>query len=91
MRVAERVTQALREPFGLGEAGHELFCATSVGIALGDAGRGRPEDLLRKADLTLYEARREGKARYALFDPETERRSVRRLEMENGLISLGAG
>ena len=82
-RVARRIVEALREPFELG--GREVFAGTSVGIALGEAGRERPDDLLRKADLALYEAKRGGKARYALFDPEAERRSMRRLELENGL------
>ena len=82
-RVAERVMGALREPFGLG--GRRLFVGASIGVALGEAGRDRPEDLLRKADTALYQAKGEGKARYALFDPEAERRTVRRLELENGL------
>ena len=85
VRVAERAVGALRDPFDLG--GREVFCGTSVGVALGAAGdpRGRPEDLLRKADLALYEAKRGGKARHAVFDPGAERRAVRRLELENGL------
>ncbi len=82
-RVARRAVEALSGLFDLG--GREVFVGTSVGIALGEAGRERPDDLLRKADMALYEAKRGGKARYALFDPEAERRSVRRLELENGL------
>ena len=87
--VAEKIAEALRKPFSLGD--REMFVGASVGIAFGavsgvpGGGRGQPEDLLRKADLALYDAKRGGKARHALFDPETERRATRRLELQNGL------
>ena len=48
-------------------------------------GRGQPKDLLRKADVALYQAKRQGKARYALFDPEAARVAALRLELENDL------
>ena len=81
--VAKRVVEVLKEPFDL--AGYEMFTGISVGVVLGGTSPELPEDLLRKADLALYKAKNGGKARYALFDLETEQRSAQRLELENGL------
>jgi diguanylate cyclase (GGDEF)-like protein len=86
IRVAERIAEALRAPFDLD--GYEAFVTASVGVALGGPGAVGPEgavDLLRRADLAMYEAKEGGKARHAVFDPAAERRTVRRLGLETGL------
>jgi diguanylate cyclase (GGDEF)-like protein/PAS domain S-box-containing protein len=64
--VAERIFAALTEP--LREAGHEVFAAVSVGIALYAPEHTRPEDLLRDADTAMYRAKSRGRDRYELFD-----------------------
>ena len=82
--VAERVTEALRTPFDLGE--HRLSTGASIGVVLGtSAVRDRPEDLLRDADLALYEAKRRGKARYEVFDPGSNQRLAKRLKLKREL------
>jgi diguanylate cyclase (GGDEF)-like protein/PAS domain S-box-containing protein len=74
-RAAERVIEALRPPFVVD--GRETFVSASVGIALG-RGRGqgrvaavppRPQDVLREADIALYQAKAAGRGTYARFDP----------------------
>ena len=65
-RIAGRVIGAFEEPFDL--AGQEVFAGASVGIAIGKKSPERPGDLLRRADLALYKAKRSGKARYEIFD-----------------------
>ena len=82
-RVGERVMEALRDPFYL--LGHEVFACTSIGITLSEAGEEEAGALLRQADLALYDAKRAGKDRCAVFDPATELRSIRRLRLENDL------
>lgn len=64
--VAERLVGQLRTLFTL--EGREVYVSASVGIALGTSAQDRPGDLLRNADLALYEAKRKGKARYEVFD-----------------------
>lgn len=65
--VAERLVGQLRTLFTL--EGREVYVSASVGIALGTSSvQDRPGDLLRNADLALYEAKRKGKARYEVFD-----------------------
>ena len=69
--VVERILDQLRTPFAL--EGREVYAGASVGISLGtSAQEDRPGDLLRNADLALYEAKRKGKARYEVFDGTTK-------------------
>src|SRR5918998_1265533 len=51
VRVAERITDELREPFAL--EGRELYAAASIGVGLGGGTR-NPEELLREADTAMY-------------------------------------
>jgi diguanylate cyclase (GGDEF)-like protein len=64
--VAERVLEVLREPYDMrSEIGRELALTASVGIAYG--ARDSAEQLLRDADVALYEAKTAGRDRYMLF------------------------
>jgi diguanylate cyclase (GGDEF)-like protein len=66
VRVAERVQQRLRTPFRIHDR-HRMRLSASIGIAVG--ARGRPRELLRAADLAVYQAKRMGKGQNAVFDP----------------------
>jgi diguanylate cyclase (GGDEF)-like protein len=67
VEVAERLGEALRAPIALGERRRTV--AASIGIALSGPGRQRPEDLLRRADSALYQAKRAGRASYEVYPP----------------------
>jgi diguanylate cyclase (GGDEF)-like protein/PAS domain S-box-containing protein len=82
-RVAERIEGALRAPFVL--EGRDRFVTTSVGIAFGGQGEERPGDLLRNADLAMYQAKAKGKNRHAVFEPGMDERALERLELESDL------
>ncbi len=82
-RVAERIAACLRAPLTL--AGHEIAVTASIGIALAAAGRGRPDELLRDADLAMYRAKARGKARYEIFDASMNARALERLALEADL------
>jgi diguanylate cyclase (GGDEF)-like protein len=64
--VARRILAALREPFDL--AGKETFVSSSIGIAFSDAGHDA-EELMVRADLAMYQAKKQGKDRYEVFEP----------------------
>ena len=82
---AERILELLREPFALGENQSLHTVTASIGIATGP--RTTAEDLLRDADVALYEAKGAGKQRYALFQPGMRRavESHFELQMDLGL------
>jgi len=83
VRAAERVQSVLAEPFTV--AGRELFTSVSVGIAVGRPEYGWPDEVLRDADLAMYQAKARGRARYELFTPELRAGADRRLALENDL------
>ena len=64
--VAERICAILTEPFLLDD--HTIRISTSIGIAVAAADRADPSDLVRRADVAMYQAKRQGKARWA-WDP----------------------
>jgi len=81
--VAERIVEELRLPFTLGV--QDVWITPSIGIAIGDSNQDPPEHLLREADLAMYRAKEEGKARHWVFDPSMEAETMMRLRLENDL------
>ena len=68
VRVAERFQEQLRVPFDVHD-GYRMYTSASIGIAVG--AQGQPQELVRAADLATYQAKRMGKARSVVFDPNT--------------------
>jgi diguanylate cyclase (GGDEF)-like protein/PAS domain S-box-containing protein len=64
--LAERLQRALRQPIRLGTA--EVSTSVSIGITTSAFSYDSPEDVMRDADIAMYRAKAQGKARYALFD-----------------------
>jgi diguanylate cyclase (GGDEF)-like protein/PAS domain S-box-containing protein len=82
--VADRIQRALTEPFHI--EGRDLFITGSIGISLSEPDI-RASELLRNADIAMYDAKREGKARSAIFDVSMHSRVVGQLQLENELRS----
>ena len=80
---AVRVIEEMRSPFVL--AGHEVFALVSIGITLGLPEDDRPEDLLRRAEVALREAKRKGKGRHETFAPAMDERARERRRIEEAL------
>ena len=81
--VANRIQAAVCQAFRIG--GHELFVTARIGIALSSAGISAAE-LMRNADVAIYDARRKGRGRAAVYHeglPPVERRSSRREELRD--------
>ncbi len=75
--VAQRIVAALRTPFAL--RSRRVFVHASIGIAVSSSG---DEDLLRNADLAMYQAKSRGKGHYRRFRQEMHTAVVARLELE---------
>ena len=76
--VAWKIQQACEPPFLLGDEPVQI--AASVGIALYPEHGDNAADLLRRADLAMYEAKRSSSA-HAVFDPAHEKRLARHLAL----------
>ncbi len=82
--VAERVLDALKEPFtlpGLHET--RLTVTASIGIAVGE--RAAAEELLRDADTAMYRAKLAGKNRYVVFESAMHEAIQGRMKLEMDL------
>jgi diguanylate cyclase (GGDEF)-like protein/PAS domain S-box-containing protein len=86
--IAERILHSLGRPFDVD--GHELFVSASIGVSLSAQGL-EAEDLIRNADIAMYEAKRRGRARSAVFDESMHRRVVERLARQNEVRQLVEG
>jgi diguanylate cyclase (GGDEF)-like protein len=83
VRVAQRIQDELSQPFVLDK--NSAFATASIGIALSSSGYDRPDDILRDADIAMYRAKENGKARYEMFDHGMHARAVSRLQLESDL------
>jgi diguanylate cyclase (GGDEF)-like protein/PAS domain S-box-containing protein len=81
--VAKRVLDALAEPHIVGGRTFEL--SASVGVRINADAGASAEELLRDADLALYDAKQAGRGRVALFDAVTRQRHFDLLAAEQAL------
>ncbi len=81
--LAERLCEAVRQPFTL--HGEPVHVAVSVGIARPDPDSADVEQLLRNADLAMYQAKAEGSGSYAVYDPGMHAGLVERVRLESDL------
>jgi diguanylate cyclase (GGDEF)-like protein/PAS domain S-box-containing protein len=82
---AGRVLAALAEPVRVGD--HALPVGASLGLVERPASKGDFADLLRAADITLYQAKEAGRGRWAVFDAERNARQVTRHTLSTMLPS----
>jgi len=82
LSAVERIREALRVPVRLD--GRDIVITASIGVAHAlptDAA----DDLLRNADVAMYEAKEAGKSRHAVFEPSMYEAIVERLALEGDL------
>ncbi len=85
-RAAQRLLDVLHEPFLLGGARRlQVAISASIGIATGSSVSA--DDLLREADIALYEAKSLGRSRFVAFEPAMHDALQHRLGLEFDLAS----
>jgi diguanylate cyclase (GGDEF)-like protein/PAS domain S-box-containing protein len=80
--LGERLLRTLEEPFDV--EGGEVFVTVSVGIAIAEQ-TVSAEELLRDADVAMYQAKQRGRARCEFFDEPMRTEAARRLETATAL------
>jgi diguanylate cyclase (GGDEF)-like protein len=83
IRATERIQAAISAPVSL--SGYEVFTSATIGIALSSGAYGRPEYLLRNADMAMYRAKAAGMGRYEVFDRAMHADALVRLQTETDL------
>ena len=81
--IANRILVTLGEPFSLG--GQIIYSSPSIGVTYSESGQETPEELIRNADTAMYDAKRKGKARIAVFEPSLSQAARARLQLGNDL------
>ncbi|HTA06837.1 MAG TPA: EAL domain-containing protein [Solirubrobacteraceae bacterium] len=82
--VASRLLELLRQPYEVeGTHGRRLNVSASVGIALAESGTA--DELLRNADLALYQSKGDGRDRCTLFSESMQTAACDRLTLEMDL------
>ena len=90
VRVAERVEEALLEPFVLDRKDHVV--TASIGIVLASGADRDVEGLLRDADIAMYRAKERGPGNWEIFDVTLRDRALERIGTERALRqALDAG
>lgn len=85
MAIAERIQTKLRQPFEIRD--YRLYTSASIGVVLKDDLHNTAGDVLRDADIAMYQAKENGKARCELFDTRMRSQAIARLKLETELRS----
>ena len=82
-RLAERIVQALQQPYDLG--GQTVVCGSSLGAALFGTDADNDEDLMHRADLALYRAKTAGRSTFSFYDASLDEQLQTRRELTRDL------
>ena len=82
-RVASRILEAMRQPFLI--AGRTLHLSASIGVVNCHGQYGSQEDVLRDADIAMYEAKDAGRGCYRIFDAPMGNRALKRWQIDSDL------
>ncbi len=68
--ILDQVQDEIGRPIMIGQ--RELFASLSMGTAIAPRDGNDPDELLRKADIALYDAKANGRSRRSFFEPNME-------------------
>ena len=81
--IVENIKDVFSRPWYLKDA--DYYCTMSMGMVKFPEGGDSVEDLIKKADIAMYEAKKSGKNRCAEYSGKSDSVSRRRLDMEKNL------
>jgi diguanylate cyclase (GGDEF)-like protein len=81
--LAMRIREAIHEPFDLD--GHQVTVDISIGISIAPNDATELDELMKAADIALYEAKNTGRGTYCFYGPEMNARIQARGKLEQDL------
>jgi diguanylate cyclase (GGDEF)-like protein/PAS domain S-box-containing protein len=81
--LGERLLEALDQPASIN--GTEVRPIASIGITFSDLGYREPNEMLRDADIAMYQAKADGKGRLVVFDASLHEKLAHKLQLEADL------
>jgi diguanylate cyclase (GGDEF)-like protein/PAS domain S-box-containing protein len=82
-RLCERLIAGIEQPFEVDN--HSIFIGASIGVAMAPADACLAEELLRYADIALYEAKGAGRSTWCFYARDMKERVTERQQLENDL------
>jgi diguanylate cyclase (GGDEF)-like protein len=79
---ANKICQKISTPYTL--SGRQVFANTSIGIAMSESHYENSEDILRDADIAMYQAKSRGN-HYAVFDQSMHVKALELIQLETDL------
>jgi len=86
INVANKIIDCIMEPVEI--EGNKARVGASIGISLYPDDGNTEQELIRKADLAMYEAKRQGKNAYVIYNRKLDQEIKRDLMIEEKLIEL---
>jgi diguanylate cyclase (GGDEF)-like protein len=83
IETAQNILGNLRKPFNIDN--YEIFTAVSIGITFSTMGYNCAADVIKDADIAMYQAKLKGKDRYEILTNAIKTQASRRLQLENDL------
>ena len=81
--IGERLIGAFETPIRIRD--HDVRVSLSIGVGLSGSTNRTSSELLRRADIALYEAKRQGRGRCIAFDQRLDSVWVERVDLENSM------
>ncbi|MDO9394542.1 MAG: PAS domain S-box protein [Methylotenera sp.] len=81
--VGEKILTSLNQSYQLGQ--HEYHCTPSIGVALFSNHNQSQEELLKHADIAMYQAKKAGRNTIRFFDPKMQEVINTRVDLEREL------
>jgi EAL domain-containing protein (putative c-di-GMP-specific phosphodiesterase class I) len=78
--IGEKILRAFKQPYELVE--HEHYCTPSLGVTLFNNRAGSVDELLKQADLAMYQAKAAGRNAMRFFDPVMQSSAIARAALE---------
>jgi len=86
-KVADKIIRSISAPYDI-DGKHITYLTASVGVSVFPKDGTDREVLVKKADTAMYNAKKQGKNKFQFFTTEMTDESVKRLELENHLMTM---
>ena len=80
LRVADKLLEALKEPVKIGQ--QRFYVSTSIGISAGNEASQNAEELIRHADIAMYQAKTAGGNCRRIYDSEMSKNALQKVALE---------
>ncbi|MEO1299337.1 MAG: EAL domain-containing protein, partial [Cyanobacteria bacterium J06636_16] len=83
IQITERILADFQAPFTINQ--YKIFTGFSIGIVLGTKDYHQASNVIRDADIAMYQAKRDSKNSYKFFDAGMHEQALNRLTIENDI------